>query len=149
MKKLFLVLFITAGIFSYSQETTNQITRSDFKHDLKSDAYLLKKQFKYTNGEGKLVDVTTNVIVSQRDLESSTLEKLNDMIDTANTKAKYRVENKYTYIPRDMLMYFSEEDKRWIVIVEATVENDFGVLKTVRGNVHFDNEGNFLETLFF
>lgn len=71
-----------------------------------------------------------------------TIDKINNMIVTANYNAMNGCKNTYTYIPRDIHIYFSPEYDIWSVSLAYTAQNDYGATKDGRAYTEFNKSGD-------
>jgi hypothetical protein len=102
-----------------------------------------EKPFYILNGDEKLVDVKFIFSCSLNRYSSMTTKDLNVMIGIANLRTSFNMKNKRTYVPRKIMLFFSEKTNEWVVTTEYVAQNDYGALKDGTSFTTFDELGAF------
>lgn len=144
MKKAILILMILLFNFSFSQdsEKATEIKFSDFVQE-KGKTKFRDKIFYFENGSRELVPVNTSVFINDHAYELISVEKVNEMIQVANTKVNFAVKNKSTYRPTDIRIDYMNDDKKFTIQVHYTAQNDYGATKDGYSFVYFNEDASF------
>ena len=70
------------------------------------------------------------------------LEQIKLIIHISNLETISKMKNKYTYQPRKVSMFYSDDKKEWNCAIEYTSQNDYGALKNGTVFYTYDDEGN-------
>lgn len=139
MKKIILMFILSVPTFLFSQKSdennTSRILKEDFKfpynHPEKGNlGFYVKKEIKLKDGADKDVIVKIN----SGPIKEELLNKVNFCCFDINIKyllsrTMSNLKNKYTFIPREIYIYYVELDNSWEISVSYSAQNDFGALK--------------------
>ena len=134
MKKIFLLLFLFQSLIGISQtEKTSTLPSPE------------SKTFVWKNGEGTYVDVNFSYLVP----EEITIEKkiLDKVVMNIMVKSKYKLKNKYSFIPKKLTILYSEKDGTYSGISKYIGKNGYGVESESTTYWSFDLEGEIKEIM--
>jgi hypothetical protein len=144
MKKLTIILFFFAFLISFSQTKTKFFSENDIMY-IDSMATFKTKTFLLKNGLDEFKEVKISMNSTKESLKNITIQKLNMIIQTANSKTKYTLKSKSTYSPLKIFVAFIENE--WTVTIDYTAQNDYGATKDGKTITIFDDKGEFKNQL--
>jgi hypothetical protein len=164
MKTTFLTILLVFSIFIYSQEKNSindkfespqgklqkeWVEEKDIE-EFQGKKFIGSLEIYVPNADEKLVPIKlgfmceTNVFA---ELEMSA-KKINRIHIKANFETMKRIKNIYTYTPKRIDITYNQENKGWFVNVIYAAQNDYGALKNGTSLLIFDNDGNFVKSMF-
>ena len=148
MKRLFILLLLIPNLILAQKKPvkkapTKQRISYAVQEDPTRETFLTEKDFGFEAGQvhsnrremfikdGSEKTVSTPFLFSGPEEKFKTLglQKLNIIIHTSNFSAILKMKNKYTYQPRKISLFYSENSSNWVCAVEYTAQNDYGATK--------------------
>lgn len=157
-KYLFLLLFLN----SYCQEKLYLI--QDVILD--NGVYISTKVLSLENGDGKIVDVKSDLKLPDSILRKISLYRLNELIKTSSQKTMNQGINKYSYDPKEVKIYHKQTSNAEprkdefdtptttftdtiFIRIEAVFENEVGGKVVARCACTFNDKGEFIDVICF
>ena len=81
---------------------------------------------KLKNGEEKDADVKISFMSEKNQFDNINVDKLNKMIQLGLFSAKLKLKNQYSFIPREIKIFFSEKMNIWTMDMTYTAKNSYG-----------------------
>lgn len=136
------------GTYKYVKpKESSPIYETDFK---KKDGKVSinNKTISLILADKKMQNVDLTFQSTERQFMQTNVDNMNIMVANANIEAMSRMKNKYTYMPRSVYMYFSENINKWIVSITYTSENDYGGSKEGKAVCSMKSDGTFYDIEF-
>ncbi len=92
------------------------------------------------NGEDQDVNVEFSFNSKTEEFNAISIEKIQRMIDYSRDFVTIGLKNKYSFIPRKVSIYYSNDRGGWAVIWDYTAKNSYGGEVQGSNVVMFDNE---------
>lgn len=129
--------------FSYSQSIKTSIDTLDLKFErnyVSIDEVLIYQK----NADKVDVPIRFSLSIPDSIYNNSkiTIKKLNRMIMTAHYSAMYSCKNKYTFVPKEMRLWYYSKYNVLDVDCKFTAQNDYGATKDGNDHVMFDINGD-------
>lgn len=103
------------------------------------------KTFVWKNGEGTYVDVNFSYLVPEEiNIEKKILDKV---VMNIMVKSKYKLKNKYSFVPKKLTILYSEKDGTYSGISKYIGKNSYGVESESTTYWSFDLEGEIKEIM--
>lgn len=137
-KSIFVILSLFISFLSFGQEITkDDIINSKMKSDID---ILIAKEISVLNGAGKEELIQFSANLPYELVNDNNAAFFNQCTKKALQKAKLKLKNTFTFIPRSVSwIYF---DNAWGVTVLFSAQNDFGALKDGDTRIIYDSNCN-------
>ena len=132
MKHLFILLFLLQSFLGISQNEKTTILPTPES-----------KTFTWKNGEGKYVDVSFSYLIPvEKKLEK---ELMDNIVMNIMIKSKFKLKNKYSYIPLKLTLMYSDKDDKYSGICKYVGKNGYGVESESTTYFNFTLDGEITE----
>jgi hypothetical protein len=101
---------------AYFKESNNSVSAGIFE----------KVQLPVKSGDDQTVNVKFSFVSTSSQFKEMTLRKFDDMIYISRNSVLMKLKNKYSFIPREININYSEAANAWSIIWNYTAKNSYG-----------------------
>jgi len=133
------------GTYKYIENKKPESTKlkqADFK--IENGNALIKNDIFVLDGDEKIVKIKFSFFSTESNFKALDIDKLNEMITKANIKSMFQMKNRRTYVPKEMMVFYSDKSNEWVISTEYTAQNDYGATKDGTTVTSFSIIGEFL-----
>lgn len=133
------------GTYKYietKKPESTKLKQADFK--IENGNASIKNEIFVLDGDEKIVKIKFSFFSTESNFKALDIDKLNEMISKANIKSMFQMKNRRTYVPKEMMVFYSDKSNEWVISTEYTAQNDYGATKDGTTVTSFSIIGEFL-----